>query len=308
MQIKLKGFISFFFILCALIFPTYSFAATFSLSPSQSILNLQTTTSVEVQLNSNDSINVVSAVINYPADLLDIAWIKTDSSAFGIEVEQSINTGQVRISRGALSPVTGSDANIATIGITPKATGNAILSFSDSSAAISSSDMKNILNLTSSTGASFSITPQTTPTPSQTNTPTSTPTSSPAPPASNADAICQKSVDSLKSKLVSKYKDISKAVVRLDTISTLTNHYYQTQLLPKNKRLPGYLNSNSQTKTTRQAALVKLSSLQSIANNLSCANARNQLENFKNGVTALKKDLLDYRQANTDLLIQLKGL
>lgn len=298
------------FLLQAFIFPQLSLAATFSFLPNQGNLTTQTTTSVDIKLSSNDSVNVASAVISYPVDLLDIAWIRTDTSAFGVEVEQSINNGQIRISRGALTPVSGPNIELATIGITPKTAGNAAVSFADSSAAISASDASNILNLASSTGANFSIsTPQATTNPTSLSTINpATINSSPTPTPNITDTACQQSVNVLKTKLLTKYKSVSKVFIRLDTISALTANYYQTQLTAKGHLLPGYSIFNEQSKTARQASLVQLSSLQNVVNNLSCANAKKQTEDFKNTIVALKKDLTDYKQANTNLLTRLQGL
>ncbi len=306
------------FTLLTFIFPSLTFAATFSLVPNQGNLTPQVTTSINIRLNSTDPVNVVSAVINYPVNLMDISWIKTDSSAFSVEVEQSTSNGQIRISRGTLNPVNGSDIKVATVGITPKTAGAATLNFTDSSLALSSNGGSNLLNIASSTGASFSIVSPTptitlapTPTP-QTNANTATnnssPTPIPSPTPTSTDSTCAQITDTLKPKLMNKYKNVSKTFVRLDTISTLTNNYYQTKLIPKGRVFQEFTRYNNQVNITRQTSLITLSSLQSIANNINCTNAKEQIENFKSAVVKLKKNLKDYQHASTSLLIQLKGI
>lgn len=298
-------------ILHTLIFPRLAFAATFSLTPNQGNLTLNTTTPVEIKLSSSDPVNVMSAVISYPADLLDITWVKTSSLAFNVPVEQFIGNGQIRVSKGALTPVSGSNIQLVTIGVTPKAAGNATLNFTNSSAIISSSESKNVLDLPSSTGASFTITAQTSSTNSPASTtpaPASTPVNNPAqtPGSNNQNTECSQ-IESLKTRLTNKYKDTSKIVVRLNTISTLTDSYYQTKLMPKNT-LSDYSKYQDQIQTTRQEALVKLSSLQNIIVDFDCASAKNKLVSFKNTIVTLKKDLINYRKANTDLLVKLKEI
>lgn len=86
----------------------------------------------------------------------------------------------------------------------------------------------------------------------------------------------------MKSKLIDKYKSISKTIVRLDTISTLIDNYYKSKLVPQNSLLSNYATYQDQIKTNRQAALVKLSTLQNIVTDFNCTTSKDEIKKFKN--------------------------
>ena len=141
------------------VFTSSVFASTFSLSPSNTTIPQGSIVGVSVRLNTaGESINGVSAYLSYPKDKLEVASISYGSSAFGIAAESSYGGGSIRISRGSISGAVG-NVGVAVINFRGKSQGTAAVSFIGGSGAPKTSDSTDSLNLSGSTGATFTIGP-----------------------------------------------------------------------------------------------------------------------------------------------------
>ena len=131
-------------------------ASTFSLSPWKTIIPSGDIVPVDLKINTNnESINGVSAYLSYPGDKIEVEWI-TYSEAFSVQAEESYGNGIIKISRGSFTGATG-NVTIATVGFKGKAIGEAVVSFVDGSFAPRTSDSSDSLNLSGSTGATFTV-------------------------------------------------------------------------------------------------------------------------------------------------------
>lgn len=140
-------------------FASTSFASTLSLSPASTTIPQGSIVGVSVRLNTQgESINGVSAYLSYPKDLLEVASISYGSGAFAIAAENSYGGGSIRISRGSISGATG-NVGVATINFRGKSLGTATVSFVSGSGAPKTSDSTDSLNLSGSTGGTFTIGP-----------------------------------------------------------------------------------------------------------------------------------------------------
>lgn len=151
---KLTSFLILIFIF--LVSAKISFASTLNLSPSGGNISVGSTLNVSVRLNAGgDSVNGVSAVLSYPADKLDVAYINY-GSAFSIAAEGTYGGGSIRISRANFSGVSG-NVLVATIGFKGKSPGVATVSFIGGSAAPRAADSSDSLSLGGSSGATFNV-------------------------------------------------------------------------------------------------------------------------------------------------------
>ncbi len=129
-------------------------ASSLSLSPSTVKVAPGKTFSVSIILNSaGESVNAVSANLNYPSDKLEAVSI-SESSAFPVTAEKFYGNGSIKLSRGTISGVNGK-VNLAAITFKAKTEGIAIISFSNTSAATKTSDSTD--SLTSILGSSVQI-------------------------------------------------------------------------------------------------------------------------------------------------------
>jgi hypothetical protein len=153
----LKKFLGIFvFIFSLLLFAPVVSASTLYLSPGSANIPQGSTVSVSVGLNTKgESINGVTAYLNYPSDKLEVAWISYGGS-FSIAAEGAYGGGAIRISRGNISGVVG-NVNIATIGFKGKTQGPATVYFAGGSGAARTSDSSDSLNLGGSPGGTFTV-------------------------------------------------------------------------------------------------------------------------------------------------------
>lgn len=139
-----------------LLLPQSIFASTLSLSPGKTTIPIGGTVAVSVRLNAGgDPVNAISAFLSYPADKLDVTYV-SPGSAFAIGAENTYGGGTIKISRGSLNGVSGS-VNVATIGFKGKAAGVANVSFIGGSSAPRASDSSDSLNLSGSSGGTFTV-------------------------------------------------------------------------------------------------------------------------------------------------------
>lgn len=88
----------------------------------------------------SDAINSVEAFFSYPANLLEIDEVDTKSSKFDTVILADANDGTVRLALGTSKGNLSGKLLVATIKLTARATGNANLTFTDSSAAVRTND------------------------------------------------------------------------------------------------------------------------------------------------------------------------
>src|SRR5260221_1404995 len=92
-----KLLLSFILIFGFLLLPKSAFASNLHLTPGGGSIGVGQTLAVQVKLNSaGQSVNGVTALLSYPADKLDIAYI-TPGPAFSIEAEKVVGVGSIRI-------------------------------------------------------------------------------------------------------------------------------------------------------------------------------------------------------------------
>lgn len=152
----MRRFIFSIFFLIFIFNADLALASTLKLSPGTGSVEIGKTLSVKVNLNTGgDSVNAVAAYISYPSDLLDVTYV-TAGGRFSIEAENSFGGGQIKISRGSISPVSG-NVTIATIGFKGKAIGSATVAFTAGSAAPRASDSTDSLSPGSSSGGTINV-------------------------------------------------------------------------------------------------------------------------------------------------------
>lgn len=116
-----------------------------NLAPSTQSAKAGQSFQVTVQINAgSNQVNAVQANVLYPADKLTVASINVNNSAFDIQAENTIDNGVVKIARGTVQPVSGTQL-VAVINFQAKADiSTSAIRVSDDSALIRSSDNKNI--------------------------------------------------------------------------------------------------------------------------------------------------------------------
>lgn len=155
MKLKMKK------ILLALIFSATflasgqdAWASSLYLSPASGTVGLGGIISVRVNLNTaGEAVNGVSAILNYPADKLEVTGISY-SGTFGIAAEGTSGGGAIRISRGNINQVSG-NVNVATVSFRGKAPGSATISFVGGSAVPRASDSSD--SYTGGSGGTYTI-------------------------------------------------------------------------------------------------------------------------------------------------------
>lgn len=139
-----------------LFFPSITLASTLSLSPGGGNVYVGGTKSVSVVLNTGgEAVNAVSAVLSYPTDKLEVAWVSGGGS-FPIQAENTYGGGIIKISRGSFTGVNGG-ITVATIAFRGKAAGSATVSFIGGSQAPRLSDSSDSLNLGGSRGGVYTV-------------------------------------------------------------------------------------------------------------------------------------------------------
>ncbi len=117
---------------------------TLKLSPVSGSFSRYTIFTVQVRADSSDPINAVQANLSYSSNL-SVIGIDYGSSAFPVQAESSYGSGQIRIARGAFTPLTG-DVLVATVSFKALSRGPANITFNTpSSTLIRQTDSTNIL-------------------------------------------------------------------------------------------------------------------------------------------------------------------
>ncbi len=130
-------YIGVFFLAIVFLLPQFSFAATLSLSPSSSNVNVGNIVSIRVVVNTEGvAVNNGEAIIQYPTDLLEVISISKSSSIFSLWVEEptfSNGSGRISFNGGAANPgFNGTNGTAASITFRAKKAGTASVIFGDS--------------------------------------------------------------------------------------------------------------------------------------------------------------------------------
>jgi hypothetical protein len=131
--------------------------ALFYLSPGSGSFN--GAFSADLRINTSVAITSVKAYLNFPASVVSVSSIDTSGSAFGNLWESTFNntTGKIQIQASLASPgYQGSTGLIARINFQAVAAGAASVTYDPASLALKIDDT-NVLNLTSSQSANFTI-------------------------------------------------------------------------------------------------------------------------------------------------------
>lgn len=131
-----KAFI-FIFALLFFVFPQTSDAATLSILPNTASVNVGNIVSVKVVVNTEGQyINNGEAVIQFPADLLEVVSISKSPSIFSLWVEEpnfSNSLGRISFNGGVANPgFNGTSGTIASMTFKAKKAGSASIIFGDS--------------------------------------------------------------------------------------------------------------------------------------------------------------------------------
>lgn len=154
----------------SLIVPTvYAGESTLSLDPATRTVNTGDVFGVKIKLNTGgDSINTVTANLNFDKDLLKVVSVDTSGTLFRIEFEKSWNNseGSFRSTRALPRPgVNADDVFVEQVNFEAIGQGTASISFTEASATYRNNDLQD--NLGTKNGGSYTInsTGETTPTP-----------------------------------------------------------------------------------------------------------------------------------------------
>ncbi len=145
----------------SLFFVTPTFAATLSISPATGRFTTQNNFTVSVEVNTNQAINGVEAVLNFPTNKLEVVGVSKSHSIMSLWVQEPSfsNGGQigvVQFSAIKLNPgYTGSKGNVVDILFRVKDTGVANITLA--SGAILANDGKGTNLLNAFGGAVFSL-------------------------------------------------------------------------------------------------------------------------------------------------------
>lgn len=124
------------------------------LAPPTKALEIGSSLRVGVQVDGADSVNAVQVDLSYPADKLRLETVDRSNSAFGIEAENTSTPGLLKMARGTIVPVTGSQV-VAVLTFTALAPGAAALEFLTTCKVLRVPDSENVL--TQATGGMFTI-------------------------------------------------------------------------------------------------------------------------------------------------------
>lgn len=135
--------------------PAYAASASLSLSPSSASISNGSSITVSIRVNvSGGSTNGVQANLSYPSNLLDFVSIGS-SSAFSVVAQNSGGSGSVKVGRGALPAVSGSQL-VATVTFRAKASsGTANINFAGGTYVTNAST--NAAISSSKSGASYTL-------------------------------------------------------------------------------------------------------------------------------------------------------
>lgn len=126
----------------------FSLAATPTLrvSPTSGNISRGTVFDMEVRAYSETALNAVQANLFYDGSNLEVVGISYEGSAYNIEAENVYGNGQIKIARGAFTPVKG-DNLVATVSfkVLSSARGNTKVQFMNGSALVTAADSRNIL-------------------------------------------------------------------------------------------------------------------------------------------------------------------
>ncbi len=157
------------FLIALFSYPQPTNAATLSLTPGSTSITVGNIVSVNVRVNTSGKyINNAEAIIQFPADLLEVVSISKSSSVFSLWVGEpsfSNSSGIISFNGGVANPgFSGSGGSIASITFRAKKTGTASVFFGDS--AVRENDGLGTNILTSKSGTVIQIgAPQSIPTP-----------------------------------------------------------------------------------------------------------------------------------------------
>lgn len=171
--------------------------AVFEITPSAGNYIIGNTFSVDLFINTSIAINSVKAYLNFPSSYLQVSSLDFNDSVFGSQWEKTFNntTGKIQIQASTPSPgFTGNSGLIAKINFQTLALGSASITYDPTSLTLTATD-QNVLNLTRSGGATFTIGSSPPPPPSCNNTGLATPSVTPSSPNSNTSFTISCSVN-----------------------------------------------------------------------------------------------------------------
>lgn len=141
------------------LFSQVALASTLYLTPASLTVGQGSVFYIQLRLNTGGvPVNGVTAVLQYPADKLSVASVSYESTAFGVEAEETKNAGSLKLSRGSIEAVTGV-VNVATVGFRATQLGTAQPVFTDGSAVPKAADSTDSLVLSQSAGGTYKIVP-----------------------------------------------------------------------------------------------------------------------------------------------------
>lgn len=168
-----------------LISPVYAGQSTLSLDPASRVVNPGDVFGVKIKLNTGgDSINTVTANLNFDPQLLKVVSVDTSGTPFTIEFEKSWDNtkGTFRSTRARPRPgVNADDVFVEQINFEALSPGTAIIGFDESSATYRNNDLQDNLGITNGGSYIINSSGTTTPTPTTTLTLTPSPSLSPSP-------------------------------------------------------------------------------------------------------------------------------
>jgi hypothetical protein len=124
-------------------------------SPSSQKVAAGSSVNLQVWVDTKDqNVNAVQANLVYPSDKFNFNKIDATGSAFEIEAQSTGNNGNITIARGHVGDLKGVQL-VATVTLVAKSSGKANVSFSNTSAVISSVSHANVLQ--STTGGRFTL-------------------------------------------------------------------------------------------------------------------------------------------------------
>ncbi len=132
-------------------------AVTLSVTPVSEKLSLDQEFTFNVYIDTNNqSVNVVTAKLNYPSNNFEFVSIDTSESEFGVQAVNTGGSGNIEITRGSVTPVNSPNALVGKVTLRPiVATEKAVVGFTANASVISSTTNTNILDKT--VNGSFSI-------------------------------------------------------------------------------------------------------------------------------------------------------
>lgn len=122
-------------------------AVTLSLSPSSQRVLIGEALSLAVKVDTNgQNVNAVEAAVSYPTDKLEYVSADGSGSAFSIEASTTASAGIISVTRANITPVSSSNAQVATINFRALASGRKVsVKLNATSKVLSSDSNTNIL-------------------------------------------------------------------------------------------------------------------------------------------------------------------